>query len=307
MRPFFHNNVPKAGTKDWNNLLSMKSHDTISIQLSPETEANVLKPTSNNPFEEDKNPFEDMNSSMRMKKVLEASNSLGTYNRLSKTFSEDFICWLQMLLEMDPQKRGHASSYSPRNLPNKCEEQHEVFSSINKIMSKSRVKLILMNLTGFDIILSDSTCPAYYNNLQSFKMSIENMCGISSHDLLLLTSNGRNLKSNDDFSTFVIEMNEAKELNTLFVYDLKFDDKSNGSVQPKISPSLLSMLKNPKQEITHESKMYLATQIYWFIREEIRTMEELKDANNRFVNNLLRIGMIQKYLCNTVINNLYGF
>ena len=299
IRPFFHNNVPKAGTKDWMNLLSMKSRDTISIQFSPETGASLpFKP----PFEEDKNPFEDMNS-----KALEASKCLGSYNRLSKTFSEDFICWLQMLLEMDPQKRGQASFSSPRNLPNKYEEQHEVFSSIDKIMLKTRVKLILMNLTRSDIILSDSTCATYYNNLQSFKTAIENICGISTHDLLLLTSNGKNLKSNDDFSTFVKEMNEAKELHTLFVYDLKFDDKRNGSVQPKISPPLLSMLKNPKQEITHESKMCLATQIYWFIREEIRTMEALKDTNNRFINHLLRIGMIQKFLCNVVINKLYGF
>lgn len=306
MRPFFHNNVPKAGTKDWVNLLSMKSRDTISIQFSPETKANInvkyvkpnVNPTSINPFEEHENPFEDMNS-----KGFEASKSLSTYNRLSKTINEDFICWLQMLLEMDPQKRGHASS-SPRNLQNKHEEQHEVFSAINKIMTKTRIKLILMNLTRLDIVLSDSSCPAYYNNLQSFKMSIENICGISTHDLLLLTSNGRNLKSNDDFSTFVKEMNEGKELNTLFAYDLKFDDKRNCSVQPKISPSLLSMLKNPKQEVTHESKMSLATQIYWFIREEICTMEALKDANTRFINNLLRLGMIQKFLCNVVVNKL---
>ena len=85
----------------------------------------------------------------------------------------------------------------------------------------------------------------------------------------MLTASGKSINSNEEFSTFVKEIIEEKQLNKLFVYDMKFDMKQNSTSNPKISQNILSMLKNPKQETSYESKISLAGQIYCFIREEI--------------------------------------
>ena len=293
LRPFFHYNVPTTLTiKGWIDLIAKKPHETIAIEFIGNHDEVLLQNTSNESNEKQNCSLEDVLKNTT--KDLEHHNALNCYNQLSKSLRNDFTQWLQMLLEIDPQKRGYISSGYKHN---KHEEEHEeVFATLNNIMCKTRVKLNLMNLTYLDIVISDSSRPTYYNNLQTFKNAIENVSGIRIQDMLTLTSSGKTLNTNEDFSTFVSDIKEGKEADLVYVYDVKFNNKSRTTVQPKINKSMLTMLKNPKQEISYESKLVLAGKIYCFMREEIYAMECLNDANNIFVKHLLQLGIIQKFL-----------
>ena len=280
IRPFFHNNVPKAGTKDWINVLSKKSHETISIQTASQQNPNVKNPSDGNSNQTERNDPED---APRTLNNFETSRTLSTHHRLSKTFKEDFASWLQLLLEMNPQKRGHLS---PGNMQNNHEE-HDVFSTFHHIISKTRVAINLMNMPCVDLVMEDSTCTAYYDNLLSFKSAIEKLSGISSKSLLLLLSSGNQLASNEDYLQFTKEIQERKETKTIFAYDVEFDANSNPSIQPKIHPSLMAMLKDPKQEVSMDSKLTLAEQIFSFMRDEISSAERLDESIKMFIEHLL--------------------
>ena len=87
---------------------------------------------------------------------------------------------------------------------------------------------------------------------------------------------------------------EEDEPNELHVCDLKPNTKSNPSVQPKLSHSLLAMLKNPRNEVAYESKISLATQICHLIREENDFIDNLERGSKGFTIHTLKLGMIQK-------------
>ena len=141
-----------------------------------------------------------------------------------------------------------------------------------------------------DLVIDDSTCTAYYDNLQSFKNAIEKLSGISSKSILLLRSSGKELTSNEDYLQFTKDIQAGKETKTIFAYDAEFDVKSKPSIQPKINPSLLTMLKDPKQEVDRDSKLALAEQIFCFMREETSSVERLDESSKMFINHLLRHG-----------------
>ena len=273
--------MPKAGTKDWVNVLSKKSHETISIQGASQPN----EYSSNNASQIENN--ED--DTFRISKNFETSRTLSTHHRLSKTFKEDFASWLQLLLEMNPQKRGHLS---PGNLKNNHEE-HDVFSTFNHIISKTRVAIHFMNMTTMvDLVMEDSTCSSYYDNLQAFKSAIEKLTGISSKCLLLLLSSGKKIVSNEDYLQFTKDIREGIEKKTVFAYDMELDNKSNLSTQPKINPSLLTMLRDPKQETNLESKIALTEQIFCFTREEISSIERLDNSCQIFIKHHLQHGKL---------------
>ena len=196
---------------------------------------------------------------------------------------------------MNPQKRGHLS---PGNLQNNHEE-HDVFSTFNHIISKTRIAIHFINMPSVvDLVLEDSTCSAYYENLQDFKIAIEKISGIPSKSLLLLVSSGKKLVSNEDYLQFIKDIREEKETKLVFAYDAEFDSKTNISTQPKINQSLLTMLRDPKQEINLDSKTTLAEQIFCFMREEISSIERLDGSCEMFIKNILQQGMILKFFSN---------
>ena len=287
-RPFFHDNkTPKVGSKDWINILSKKSHETISIAVS--SDSGNLDDVSNDPKQK---PFACADNPSIINKTLKSLKELDSNNRLSVTLKNDFSVWLQLLLEIDPQKRGQMSSGKSRM------HDHDgpyVFTMAYEILSKTRIKIFSIDLSHNDVIISDSTISAYHKDVHSFKMAVGRTLGKPCDQLLILTSSGTILDSNEKFSTFVTQINEGKEVDRIYAYDLQFDSKSNiQGQQPKLSPSMLAMLKNPKHQMDYDSKLLIARQIYFFIRQEIQAMEYLDDTTKKFVQNLLQAGKFQK-------------
>ena len=287
-RPFFHDNkTPKVGSKDWINILSKKSHETISIAVSSDSgnQDDVSNDSNQKSFACADNP-------LIINKTLKSWKALDSNNRLSVTLKNDFTVWLQLLLEFNPQKRGQISSGKNRM------HDHDgpyVFTMAYEILSKTRIKIFSIDLSHNDVIISDSDISVYYKDVQSFKMAVGKTLGKPFDQLLILTSSGTILDSNEKFSIFVTKINEGKEVDRIYAYDLQFDSKSSiQGQQPKLSPSMLAMLKNPKHQMDYNSKLLIARQIYFFIRQEIQAMEYLDDTTKKFVQNLLQAGKLQK-------------
>ena len=287
-RPFFHDTkIPKVGSKDWINILSKKSHETISIAVS--SDCGKVNDVSN---DSNQKSLACADNPSITNKTLKSLKVLDSNNRLSVTLKNDFSVWLQLLLEINPQKRGQMSSGKSRM------HDHDgpyVFTMAYEILSKTRIKIYSIDLSHNDIIISDSNISAYYKDVKSFKMAVGKTLGIPFDQLLILASSGTILDSNEKFSTFVTKINEGKEVDRIYAYDLQFDSKRNiQGQQPKLSPSMLAMLKNPKHQMDYDSKLLIARQIYFFIRQEIQAMEYLDDTTKKFVQNLLQAGKFQK-------------
>ena len=93
-RPFFHNNkTPKVGSKDWINILSKKSHETISIAVS--SDSGNLDDVSKDPNQKH---IACADNPSIINKTLKSLKDLDSNNRLSVTLKNDFSVWLQLLL-----------------------------------------------------------------------------------------------------------------------------------------------------------------------------------------------------------------
>lgn len=172
-------------------------------------------------------------------------------NYLSKVFLGDIECWLQMMLEWDPGKRGTKIENGTKEII--------AFNELNRILQKKVVEVFWVNSGLLNIyVIEDGML------LNDLYQQVSAHIGISETDLEFLLPRGLPPNTTDNA---LQNWNSLNDDNRLFVYPKRAVDQKD-TFDTEIVPNVSDMMQNKNDLVTYEEQLEKWSHAVYFSKKE---------------------------------------